>query len=221
MFGETWAAAPAPSSSLVSISPSAVHPHARLHLSNILTARQEPASPDFEQTLRKVRRRPCSLPALDPSSTAVPPEQALVRREGQLARRQSGGADACSPEAAQGIALAQFHSANLNFILQPPAGRILHTTSTMTTKSRYTIVIDGLSRWVLARSPASYRTHLCLPAAVASINPTRLPGPPTRVPLLRSVTRSKDIKYEAERFGKVEMVERDGRARCALVEFKR
>lgn len=49
----------------------------------------------------------------------------------------------------------------------------------MSQKSKYTIVIDGLS----------------------------------------SYTRSRDIKYEAERFGKVEAVERDARARCALVEF--
>jgi hypothetical protein len=51
----------------------------------------------------------------------------------------------------------------------------------MAQKSRYTIVIDGLS----------------------------------------SYTRSRDIKYEAERYGKVEAVERDARARCALVEFTR
>jgi hypothetical protein len=36
-----------------------------------------------------------------------------------------------------------------------------------------------------------------------------------------SYTRSKDIKYECERFGPVLCVERDARARCALVEFKR
>lgn len=50
----------------------------------------------------------------------------------------------------------------------------------MSSKSRYTLIIDSLS----------------------------------------SVTRSRDIKYESERFGKVLCVERDARARCALVEFQ-
>lgn len=37
---------------------------------------------------------------------------------------------------------------------------------------------------------------------------------------LSEITRSRDIKYECERYGKVLAVERDARARCALVEFK-
>ncbi|KAI3436102.1 hypothetical protein D9Q98_002160 [Chlorella vulgaris] len=50
----------------------------------------------------------------------------------------------------------------------------------MPAKSRYTLVIDGLS----------------------------------------PVTRSHDIKAEASYYGKVLCVERDARARCALVEFQ-
>ena len=37
---------------------------------------------------------------------------------------------------------------------------------------------------------------------------------------LSSSTRSKDIRYTAEKYGTVRQVERDVRERCALVEFK-
>ena len=46
------------------------------------------------------------------------------------------------------------------------------------------------------------------------------PPPPLHLPTC-SITRSKDIKWEMERFGKVACVERDARERCAIVEFDR
>ena len=146
-------------------------------------------------------------------------------------------------------------------------------------KSRYTIVIDKLSRRAFWHAPCSLPVRcgrralalrrsdgarlpltLARGAVPTTVNPiplsstpltltiylsplplfypmhlSSLPLPPypstyphflSSLPLSPclpacSYTRSKDIKYECERFGPVLCVERDARARCALVEFKR
>lgn len=132
----------------------------------------------------------------------------------------------------------------------------ISTASNMpsSTKSRFTIVIDSLSRRVeshasfqklaVASPLRSSRAPLQLSRSGKARRCARRPGmstvllsvrppPPVMPPfpvltaavpalsLPCSVTRSKDIKYECERYGKVLCVERDARARCALVEFDR